>query len=177
MKLLLFGLLLPLYAVSIGTETYDDTRSTLRSSVRNVRKYGNQQQEGVEVVESEINEHTTLASFLEMELLHGDLRDILDEKSTIVPDISRLQIADAVSDFVESKLLIHRERWQKVLDDKKVSKNSLLEISALHAAYPRTTRSIKPKCLLYENYFFGQCAHGPPRSKLMDVSLNQGIGR
>ena len=164
-KTLFLTVVLSCYVVGIAAEGISQAGSILRSNA------AHEQGKGVEIVESEITEDTTLASFLEMELLHGDLKHILDEKTTTAPDISRADIADAISDFVESKLLIRRQRWQNILDEKKVPRNALLEVAALHSSYPRSTRSIKPKCLLYENYFFGQCAHGPPVTKLNDPSL------
>lgn len=164
-KTLFLAVVFSFFVVGLATEGTGQPRPILRSNV------AHNEANGIEVVESEITEDTTLASFLETELLHGDLQHILDEKTTTAPDISRADIADAISDFVESKLLMRREQWQNILDKKKVPRNALLEVAALHSSYPRPTRSIKPKCLLYENYFFGQCAHGPPVSKINDPSL------
>ena len=144
----------------------------LRSNAGRVgRKKQYHQNGAVEVPGIDTNTDTSLASFLELELLHGVLQHILKSAVSSAPEITRVEIADSISEFVENKLLTQREKWKNTLDKNQVSNNAFLEIAALQSAYPRATRSISPKCLLYQNYFFGQCAHGPPITKINDPGL------
>ena len=93
-----------------------------------------------------------LSTFLEKGILSGNLQDIW----TISGSQSQRKITEAIGAYMESRLLA---KSTQVLS----ARTSFLDVAAR-----APVKGMSPRCLRFENYYFNQCAFGPPATNEND---------
>lgn len=93
-----------------------------------------------------------LSTFLEKEILSGTLQDIWTSSGSK----SQQKISEAIGAYMESRLLAKSTQVPS-------ARTSFLDIAAR-----APVKGMSPRCLRFENYYFNQCAFGPPATNEND---------